>query len=149
MDADLLDGQHGSYYSNVVARLGYTPWGPSNDGSGSGLDADLLDGFQADAFLRDIAHSLTGSGYMRLSNGLLIQWGMAAGSYFANTDISVTYPIAFPTATLVVFGSNSDVNAQPNAMVGVSYTAGPSATGFRFRTNTAGQNRFHWIAIGN
>lgn len=44
LDADLLDGQHGSYYTNIPSRLGYVPWGPSNDGSGSGLDADLLDG---------------------------------------------------------------------------------------------------------
>ena len=33
LDADLLDGQHGSYY-----------WNAGNDGSGSTLDADLLDG---------------------------------------------------------------------------------------------------------
>ena len=46
LDADLLDGQHGSYYSDVPARLGFVPWGPSNDGAGSGLDADLLDGQQ-------------------------------------------------------------------------------------------------------
>lgn len=43
-DADLLDGQEGSYYTNITARLGYTPWHPGNDGAGSGLDADLLDG---------------------------------------------------------------------------------------------------------
>ena len=36
LDADLLDGKHGSYY-----------WNSGNDGSGSGLDADLLDGQHA------------------------------------------------------------------------------------------------------
>lgn len=92
IDADLLDGQHGAYYANVIARLGYTPvdaagdtmTGPlilvgdptgnnhaarkayvdglvaasalmakilTVDGSGSGLDADLLDGQHASAFL--------------------------------------------------------------------------------------------------
>src|SRR5690606_24486075 len=25
LDADLLDGQHGSYYTNITARLGFTP----------------------------------------------------------------------------------------------------------------------------
>lgn len=57
LDADLLDGQDGSYYTNIVARLGYTPLNQTSytaadvlakmltvDGSGSGLDADLLDG---------------------------------------------------------------------------------------------------------
>lgn len=57
IDADLLDGQQGAYYTDITARLGYTPlnaisYTPADvlaklitvDGSGSGLDADLLDG---------------------------------------------------------------------------------------------------------
>ncbi|SNS20407.1 hypothetical protein SAMN06295912_102252 [Sphingomonas laterariae] len=57
LDADLLDGQQGSYYTDVVGRLGYTPLNAAGytasdiraklltvDGSGSGIDADLLDG---------------------------------------------------------------------------------------------------------
>jgi hypothetical protein len=44
-------------------------WGPDNDGSGSGLDADLLDGFQADAFARITAQSIGSTGYLVLSNG--------------------------------------------------------------------------------
>lgn len=52
MDSDLLDGQHGAYYTDIPARLGYTPWHPGNDGTGSGLDADLLDGFDSSAFAR-------------------------------------------------------------------------------------------------
>lgn len=31
LDADLLDGQHGSYYSDITARLGYTPVNKSGD----------------------------------------------------------------------------------------------------------------------
>ncbi|MCW2391943.1 hypothetical protein [Sphingobium sp. B11D3A] len=31
LDADLLDGQHGSYYSNVLARLGFTPVNKAGD----------------------------------------------------------------------------------------------------------------------
>jgi hypothetical protein len=57
LDADLLDGQHGSYYADIAARLGYTPLNTASytaadvlaklltvDGAGSGVDADLLDG---------------------------------------------------------------------------------------------------------
>jgi hypothetical protein len=129
LDADLLDGQQGSWYADIIGRLGYAPvqqgtgigqqsnaikigwngsklqltvdtydqgnivtepnlanasmnvnaayvqrnnnhlWGPDNDGSGSGLDADLLDGFQADAFARITAQSIGSTGYMVLSNG--------------------------------------------------------------------------------
>lgn len=57
LDADLLDGQQGTYYTDITARLGYTPlnaisYTPADvlaklltvDGAGSGLDSDLLDG---------------------------------------------------------------------------------------------------------
>jgi hypothetical protein len=135
LDADLLDGQQGSWYADIIGRLGYAPvqqgtgigqqsnaikigwngsklqltvdtydqgnivtepnlanatlnvnaayvqrnnnhlWGPDNDGSGSGLDADLLDGFQADAFARITAQSIGSTGYLVLSNGLKIVYG--------------------------------------------------------------------------
>lgn len=57
LDADLLDGQHGSYYTAIADRLGFTPLNAAHytaadilaklltvDGSGSGIDADRLDG---------------------------------------------------------------------------------------------------------
>src|SRR3546814_19243873 len=31
LDADLLDGQHGSYYTNITARLGFTPLNRSQE----------------------------------------------------------------------------------------------------------------------
>ena len=193
LDADMLDGQHGSYYADVPARLGYTPiqqgggsgqgtnkiyigwaagrlkcqvdstdrgnfvfdsnitdvWRSSNDGSGSGLDADLLDGFQASAFLRDVGSSIAQNGYMKLSNGLILQWGSIAGTFTAGADNSVTYPVAFPNATLNLVGANSDVAAQGSAVVGFNYSPAPGPTGFKFRTSVTGQNRLNWLAIGN
>ena len=44
-----------------------TLWGSSNDGSGSGLDADLLDGVQASSFLRSDADDVT-SGQLTVNN---------------------------------------------------------------------------------
>lgn len=35
---------------DVTDALGYTPWHPGNDGAGSGLDADLLDGLSSAHF---------------------------------------------------------------------------------------------------
>jgi hypothetical protein len=93
LDADLLDGQQGTFYTDIAARLGYTPVNKAGDtmtglltlsgaptanlhaatkayvdglvtaaaliakiitvdGSGSGLDADLLDGLDSTAFLK-------------------------------------------------------------------------------------------------
>lgn len=98
LDADLLDGQDGSYYANIAARLGFTPVNKAGDtmtgalglpgdptasghaarkayvdalttasailarlvtvdGSGSGLDADLLDG-QDGSYYANIAARL-------------------------------------------------------------------------------------------
>lgn len=78
LDADLLDGQHGSYYTDIVSRLGYTPLNTTAytaadvlsklltvDGSGSGLDADLLDGLQATAFDRLNANTEKSGFYTR------------------------------------------------------------------------------------
>lgn len=61
LDADLLDGQQGSYYYAASNPNGYTNDQTAAeiltaiktvDGSGSGLDADLLDGAQGSSFLR-------------------------------------------------------------------------------------------------
>jgi len=78
LDADLLDGQQGSWYTDVVARLGYTPLDAAGytatdilakaltvDGAGSGLDADLLDGQQG-SWYADVAARL---GYTPLQAG--------------------------------------------------------------------------------
>lgn len=46
-------------FADVVAAIGGTPWTSSNDGDGSGLDADLLDG-QEGSYYRN-AGSLTGT----------------------------------------------------------------------------------------
>jgi hypothetical protein len=76
LDADLLDGQQGAWYADILSRLGFVPanragdaftgpvtapalsvagapvWTAGNDGAGSGLDADTVDGLQASALTR-------------------------------------------------------------------------------------------------
>lgn len=64
-DADLLDGKQGSWYADIVARLGYSPLNASSynaqdvlaklvsmDGSGSGIDSDMVDGWHRDDIRR-------------------------------------------------------------------------------------------------
>lgn len=70
-------------------------WHAGNDGAGSGLDADLLDGLQASDFLRQLAGDIGSNGYMRLNNGLLLQWGRWQSSMSAGTPVTVTFPVAF------------------------------------------------------
>lgn len=64
LDAGMFAGQLPAYYTNIVARLGYTPLNATNytaadvlakfvtvDGAGSGTDADLLDGQHGSYYL--------------------------------------------------------------------------------------------------
>jgi hypothetical protein len=75
--------------ADVTGALGYTPWHAGNDGPGSGLNADLLDGLNAgnasglipisngtvntnlNADLLDGFHAGNGSGQIPVSNGAL------------------------------------------------------------------------------
>ena len=67
--------------TNVNQLNGGTPWTSANDGSGSGLDADLLDGTQGANVIRSggtiTVNDLDGSGYPRITaNGGSAQLGL-------------------------------------------------------------------------
>jgi hypothetical protein len=93
------------------------------------------------AFLNDFTgsnQSLTTSGYQKLPGGLIIQWG---NIYFTSSGGTLTYPIEFPTACLIVFGTR-DGNDQNNNLGVTSFTK-TAAT-----TNPGGDGNFTWLAIG-
>lgn len=90
--------------SNLYVNGGLA-WHSNNDGSGSGLDADLLDGLHASDFITSSSfgsNSLATNGYQILPNGLILQWGTASGASYK------AYPIAFPNACLMIAASNRD-----------------------------------------
>jgi hypothetical protein len=84
-------------FDNHIADV----WRVSNDGAGSGLDADLLDGRQASDFalLNDGARfGANGNGYWeRRPNGVIEQWGTAVGP-FSEGQVSIAFPTAFTNA---------------------------------------------------
>ena len=101
----------------IGAASGNRAWHAGNDGSGSGLDADLLDGLHASSFskLADFIASKTTNGYCKLPNGMIIQ----AGRFTATNDstVTVSFPVAFPNLCMgvVVSGTaNLSSNAQDN-----------------------------------
>jgi hypothetical protein len=65
--------------ANNVAQGWRTVWDNVNDGAGSGLDADLLDGLQATSFLRSDANDTT-TGVLTVSTNLRLATGAAAGN---------------------------------------------------------------------
>ena len=54
-----------------LQRAGNKVWDAGNDGSGSGLDADTLDGINSGSFLRSDATD-SASGLITLGNGVII-----------------------------------------------------------------------------
>lgn len=105
LDADQLDGQHGAWYADIAARLGYTPLNVTAytaadvlaklltvDGAGSGLDADTVDGHHAAAFRRVVSSNITANGgYIEYSDGLKETWGWVDCG--ANTSATYNVPI--------------------------------------------------------
>lgn len=100
----------------------------------------------------EFAHSKTGSGYTKLPNGLILQWG-----YYSNSSLPLpagglysspnqNFPIPFPTACLFICGS-STLNYVIAQAVNVSRTQ----FGGRFSQNTAGALNvdLSWFAIGH
>jgi hypothetical protein len=53
----------------------YKIWSSSNDGSGSGLDADTLDGVQGSSFLRSDAADTKTSGYLLFNDNIQARFG--------------------------------------------------------------------------
>ncbi len=151
-------------------------WHAGNDGAGSGLDADLVDGWQADDLRRwgnmldrpgsfppsahthgaaDIAGafaaaSLAPNGYQILPNGLILQWGgvvLADGSGVSR----VTFPIAFPTEIFAHGATNDSGSSVAAAWAG---TGDASRTGMAVSHTksalvaSAIGTAAHWWAIG-
>ncbi|HEX2794698.1 MAG TPA: hypothetical protein VHN58_09755 [Croceicoccus sp.] len=119
LDADLLDGQHGSWYADITARLGFTPLDAAAftaaailtriktvDGSGSGLDADLLDGKHATAFLLGTDATKFGSNsagtWEKRANGFIDQAGFKSGSWTTEAVIAVSFPLPFASVGEII-----------------------------------------------
>lgn len=138
LDADLLDGQDWTFYTNIPARLGYTPLNAANytaadviaklltvDGAGSGIDADLLDGKNSSEFAlaNQFSSGSNANGYWRKipdgAGGFIIeQWGQLIGNYPAGV-YNFAFPIQFPTRcedvqlTIIISNSNQNYDTWP------------------------------------
>jgi hypothetical protein len=87
------------------------------------------------------------NGYQKLPSGLIMQWGV--GSTAADGLIAVTFPIAFPTACVGIYGTHSGAGLA--AMIEVNTTR--TTTGVTTRTfshlgSTAAGWFVYWFAIG-
>lgn len=160
MDADLLDGQQGSYYADIAARLGYTP---VRQGGGAGQGSNIIrigwsgtrlkaqvDGVDQGNIVFDgtftAAQSLAASGYQILPGGLILQWGSFNGP--VNGSTSVTFPIAFTSFCQLQISGQSGTVGDGGASENGAFETALSLTGFNAYSpqNTSYTQR--WFAIG-
>lgn len=109
-----------------------TLWGASNDGSGSGLDADTLDGIQASGFMRLGASSTsTVTQIFSAASGQPMLWRDTNATNGTNCNIYSYWYAQSTTLGYIGYGSGGDSNLYlSNASVGSIYLAATSANGF-------------------
>lgn len=104
----------------------------------------------AGSIVTTLAKSKTSSGYYKLGNGLIIQWG-AVGSSKVEAKGTVTYPTPFTSMSRVATSITESVIAEPRAIRVYEV----SLTNFKYScykqhssgaTNTA--TAFMWLAVG-
>lgn len=99
--------------------------------------------------LNDMAHSTTANGYVKLTNGLIIQWGRG-NSVNDETSVETQFPITFPTACLRVVASPfcSNANASVDGWIQVmSYNTSKFKYFGQYRGDVGGI-ACDYIAIG-
>jgi hypothetical protein len=88
--------------------------------------------------------SSTANGYLRLPNGLLMQWGNRGSSINGNTTAVITFPIPFTTACY-----NVQVTSVDDDRNDLSIFTAPNTTTFTVRNNSGSAiNNFYWFAVG-
>jgi hypothetical protein len=94
--------------------------------------------------LTSLAYVAGSNGYMRFSNGFMVQWGQV--SVGANSITSVSFPTSFPTACSQVVVTTADT--ENTSFVNGGAVSGVSASAFTlfiwYRAST-----WRYIAIGN
>ncbi len=96
MATELLSVGNGDNHVRVAYNLyrgGNTVWDAGNDGSGSGLDADLLDGYNSAENGASTIHRLASNGYSQIQNwtqvgGAGLYSGTNGFHFYPNSDFS-------------------------------------------------------------
>jgi hypothetical protein len=118
------DGSDKSYIDNNGALIGGGNWYSGNDGSGSGLDADTVDGIQGASFLRSDAVDTIGA---RLTMGLQhalvpADYGIGVTGLYSSTRYQHVWSMGS------AYGTNSSGTSYGN-MYGLTYTHTNVGTG--------------------
>jgi hypothetical protein len=102
----------------------------------------------AAALLNDFPCSFTGSGWLQLPNGLVIQWGAVgavAGAGPVAFSMSRTWPNGAPLAIMISYLSH---NNPPTGSIGADFNGAANGQMVYQNTASAGTHGCYYIAIG-
>jgi hypothetical protein len=141
LDADLLDGQQGTYYAPIASpALTGTPTTPTptpGDNTTKCATTAFV-GAAIVAAISGLATSKSANGYQVLPGELIVQWGVESIAPGANT---LTFPLAFPNACFSVVAT--PIAAATGFVLTTTYTT----TNCSMRAATA-NGAAHWVAVG-
>jgi hypothetical protein len=138
LDADLLDGQDSSYYTNISARLGYTPVSTSNVGVANGIAPLDSTGKIASAYLPSYVDDVievpnyaslpnpgeTSKIYVTLDTNLIYRW---SGSVYIAIVASYGTTDSVPEGSNNLYFTQGRVLATP--LTGFSTSSSSTVTG--------------------
>jgi hypothetical protein len=98
------------------------------------------------------ASSLATTGYVKLTNGLLLQWGQYTTATSVDSSAAITFPLVFPTAcftfvcspVVTTYSSTTD-----SWLIQQGTASTTSATVYVAASANAAQLKINWFAIGN
>ena len=111
---------------------------------------NLINQFKTDGTLGGIiGGSLTQNGWVKFSNGLILQWGLSSNSSSGDSNIEVVYPITFSNIYCVVPNLFSTTASYNNAGGGADNIISSNSKSFIFHHGSDVANcKLYWIAIG-
>lgn len=95
----------------------------------------------------DWTSSKTTSGYTKLPNGIVIQWGTVT-ALSLGTNTTAGFPLTFPTACLQVIAGVMNNSIAATTTTGQWGTGAYTTTGFGLYNRTNLNLDFNWIAVG-
>jgi hypothetical protein len=126
------------------------PTGGIVEAVSNGVNGWTVGGTGLNSQVGDFQSSLASSGYQKLPSGLIIQWG-ATADLAINTNATLNFHVAFPTACLRVLASATNSLTTDDDTFGrvISYTASQVV----LRTEAAqgvqaGLRKVEYLAIG-
>ncbi|ARB06095.1 hypothetical protein FDH38_gp041 [Dinoroseobacter phage vB_DshS-R5C] len=131
-DALLLNSDNTAAFYGEVTISGATVWHADNDGAGSGLDADLLDGNQASAFA-----FLTGATF---TGGVTATTFSGNGSSLTNLNASNLASGTVPAARLPAVTNTADQHANATGNWHTFVNDGGGNIGMRWNATPGGTN---------